>query len=96
MTKTEFSSLIQHASHLCDDLLGSHPINERLLSSQAVLKEAQGFVKQHWPETFSEEAILMECSDEDLRQIQGRLMTALAILDSFTAELHRTHIESGK
>ena len=96
MTKIEFARLIDNASHLCDDLLIGHPIDERLHSAQAVLKEAQAFVRRHWPDTFSDGTIAVDSSDEDLRQIQGRLMTALAVINSFTADRRRTQIESEK
>lgn len=96
MTKTEFSRLIQGARHLCDDLLTHHPIDERLLSAQAVLTEAGAFVQNYWPDIFSEKEVVVECADDRLRLIQGRLMNALAILNSFTTEMRRIHIESGK
>jgi len=96
MTKAEFATLIETASRLCDDLLDGHPLDERLLASQAVLKEARTFVGRHWPDTFSEEMVAVDSSDDDLRKIQSRLMTALAIINSFTADMRRTQIESEK
>ena len=94
MTKLEFTGIILQASRLCDDLLKTYPINERLLSSQAVLKEAGRFVEKHWPESFSEEALIVECAGEDLQKIQGRLMAALTVLGSFTEEMRQAQLKS--